>query len=77
MPHQNITYAFIYERENGVDSIVTANINGEEKALMSDNIADIESMTSIAINCAANDNKKIKLAKYQKIQEIDFAAFIG
>jgi len=69
-------YAFIYEDENGNDTVVRTEVNGESKALFAYQIEDIEAMSSIAINEAAERNLKIKLAKFQKAQEIDFGCFI-
>ncbi|WP_394247382.1 hypothetical protein [Vibrio profundi] len=69
-------YAFIYEDENGTDTMVKTEVNGESKALFAYQVEDIEAMSSLAINAAAEHNLKIKLAKFEKVQEIDFGCFI-
>ncbi|MBW3694581.1 hypothetical protein EK599_02685 [Vibrio sp. T187] len=69
-------YAFIFIAEDGKENVITAKINNKVQPLIAHCVADIEAMSSLAIDLAAQNNVKVKLAKYQKIQDIDFGYFL-
>lgn len=76
MQHDNTIYAYVYTHHDGTETTLIATVDNQQKPLVSRCVQEIKSMSSLAIDMAAQHNLRVKLVKYQKEQEIDFGMFL-